>query len=102
MDAKSIIADARRDGRQALDEETGKQLLAGCGIAVPQSVVVADGAAAAQIEGLSYPVVAKVMSEEILHKSDAGGVQINLQSAADVKAAIDTLAAAPGKSVDQR
>jgi acyl-CoA synthetase (NDP forming) len=96
MDAKSIIADARRDGRQALDEETGKQLLAGCGIAVPQSVVVADGAAAAQIEGLSYPVVAKVMSEEILHKSDAGGVQINLQSAADVKAAIDTMAAAPG------
>lgn len=97
MDIEAAIARARGEGRNALDEETGKRLLAGYGIAVPKSVMVsgADNAEAAAA-GLRFPVVAKVMSAEILHKSDAGGVKVNLATPAAVRDAISAMAAAPG------
>lgn len=92
----TIVSTAKAAGRGALDESAGKQLLAGYGIRVPQSRV-AKGAADADavMDGLQAPVVVKVMSPDILHKSDAGGVKINLRSAAEVKAAIEGMLAAP-------
>ena len=83
------VAAARSAGRNALDESAGKQLLSSYGINVPQSRV-AKGVAEvdAVMNGLKAPVVVKVMSPDILHKSDAGGVKINLRSAAEVKTAI--------------
>lgn len=90
------VAAARSAGRKALDESAGKQLLAAYGIKVPQSCValgVADVDAA--MNGLTMPVVVKVMSPDILHKSDAGGVKINLQTATEVKAAITGMMNAP-------
>jgi acyl-CoA synthetase (NDP forming) len=90
------VAAAKRAGRKALDESAGKQLLAAHGVKVPQSRV-AKGVADvdAVMNGLQTPVVVKVMSPDILHKSDAGGVKINLHSAADVKAAIEGMLSAP-------
>ena len=97
MDATSIIARARADGRQSLDEETGKQLLADCGVTVPKSVVVPGSADIGRaLDGLSFPVVAKVMSAEILHKSDAGGVRVNLASPDAVRDAVAAMEEAPG------
>lgn len=92
----AIISGAKAAGRNALDESAGKQLLAGFGIRVPQSRV-AKGVAEvdAVMNGLHTPVVVKVMSPDILHKSDAGGVKVNLRSAAEVKAAIEGMLAAP-------
>lgn len=92
----TIISGAKAAGRNALDESAGKQLLAGYGIRVPQSRV-AKGVAEvdAVMNGLHTPVVVKVMSPDILHKSDAGGVKVNLRSAAEVKAAIEGMLAAP-------
>ncbi len=92
MDAQSLIAAARDAGRGSLDERDGKALLDGFGIATPRSVVVADAdaARAGALDGLSFPVVVKVMSAEILHKSDAGGVAVGL---ADAAAAADAVAA---------
>ena len=87
---------AKRAGRNALDESAGKQLLAAHGVKVPQSRVekgVAD--VDAVMNGLHTPLVVKVMSPDILHKSDAGGVKINLHSAAEVKAAIEGMLNAP-------
>ena len=71
------VAAARSAGRNALDESAGKQLLSTYGISVPQSRV-AKGVADvdAVMNGLKTPVVVKVMSPDILHKSDAGGVKI--------------------------
>ncbi len=93
---KSLIAAARSAGRDALDESAGKQLLSNYGISVPQSYV-AKGVADvdATMNGLKTPVVVKVMSPDILHKSDAGGVKINLRSVAEVKAAIEGMMNAP-------
>ena len=96
MNATQLISQARAQNRTALDEQAGKSLLANYGIAVPQSVVVksADEVDAAFIQ-LKAPVVVKIMSPDILHKSDAGGVKVGLKSAAEVKDAINTMAASP-------
>jgi len=97
MDIGTEIARARQDGRTALDERAGKGILASCGVAVPKTAIAAgpDDAAAA-LDGLTMPVVVKVMSPEILHKSDAGGVAINLESADAVRDAIARMLNAPG------
>jgi acyl-CoA synthetase (NDP forming) len=94
MKPHELIEQAK--GRGSLDERAGKALLAAYGIAVPQSRVVkdADGVAAA-LAGLRPPFVVKVMSPEILHKSDAGGVKVNLADAHAVADAIRAMQAAP-------
>jgi len=96
MNGQQLIAEARSAQRTALDEAAGKRLLAGYGVAVPQTRVVkdADGVAAA-LKELKLPVVVKVVSPDILHKSDAGGVAVNLRTAADVEAAIREMAKKP-------
>ena len=92
----TIISAARRAGRSALDESAGKRLLSTYGVAVPQSRVVQGVADVdAVMNSLIAPVVVKIMSPDILHKSDAGGVKINLRTAAEVKAAIDSMMHAP-------
>jgi len=92
-----IIAQARAAGRNALDEASGKTLLESFGIRVPRSAVVADAnAAATGLGGLRPPFAVKVVSREILHKSDAGGVTLNVADAAGVAAAIAQMAKKPG------
>ncbi len=96
MNPQALIAAAKKDKRAALDEIAGKQLLASFGVTVPKSVVVTDTAAVAKaIAGMRPPFALKVMSPEILHKSDAGGVKIGLKSAEEVAQAITSMAAAP-------
>jgi succinyl-CoA synthetase beta subunit len=78
----------------ALDEVAGKQLLARFGIQVPKSLVVTDVSQVRYaVSTLKPPLVVKVMSPDILHKSDAGGVKVNLRSAEEVEQAISTMAA---------
>lgn len=104
MDIEAAVAEARKHGRNSLDEETGKRLLAACRIVIPKSVVVSGAESAeAGVADLRFPVVAKVMSAEILHKSDAGGVKVNLGSPGAVRAAIETMASTPaikGRKID--
>ena len=91
-----LIAAAHAQRHCALDELAGKQLLASFGVNVPKSVVVPDaGAVARALAALRPPLVVKVMSPDILHKSDAGGVKINLRNAAEVEQAITAMAASP-------
>jgi len=96
MSANNLISAARKEGRAALDELAGKQLLAGFGVSVPKSVIAKDAAAVAKaIAGMQPPFALKVMSPEILHKSDAGGVKIGLKNADELTQAITAMAAAP-------
>jgi succinyl-CoA synthetase beta subunit len=96
MNAQDLIATARKERRTALDERAGKQLLASFGVSVPKSVVAANADAVTNaIAGMRPPFALKVMSPDILHKSDAGGVKIGLRSAAEVIQAITEMAAAP-------
>jgi acyl-CoA synthetase (NDP forming) len=91
-----LIELARKHKRAALDEQSGKALLAQHGVAVPKSSAVtsADGVEQA-LKSLKLPVVVKIMSPDILHKSDVGGVKVNLKSALEVQGAISAMAASP-------
>ena len=96
MNGVQLIAAARAQGRSALDELAGKQLLASFNVAVPKSVVVPNaGAVAGAIAKLKPPFALKIMSPDILHKSDAGGVRIGLKTAAEIEQAIAVMAASP-------
>ena len=96
MSAGALIAAARQQKRTALDEAGGKALLAQYGIAVPKTKVVrnADEVDAALV-AMKLPVVVKVVSPDILHKSDAGGVRVNLASAKEVRDAIHAMSGLP-------
>lgn len=91
-----VIAQAHAHRRAALDEHAGKSLLAAHGVAVPRSLTVKNaGDVDAAFADLTPPLVVKIMSPDILHKSDAGGVKVGLQSATEVKNAINAMAASP-------
>jgi acyl-CoA synthetase (NDP forming) len=93
---QDLIAQARAQQRTSLNEHAGKKLLAAFGVTVPQTVTVkTTGEVDAALATLKPPLVVKIMSPDILHKSDAGGVKIGLTSAADVKDAINAMAASP-------
>jgi acyl-CoA synthetase (NDP forming) len=81
-----IIGRALADGRAALSEIESKQLLESIGIptATPESAASADAAASAA-ERIGFPVVLKVISPEVSHKSEVGGVILGLSSAAEVR-----------------
>jgi len=64
-------------------------------VKVPRSVTVPNAGAAAAAAGLTPPLAVKVMSPDILHKSDAGGVKIGLQNAHEVGEAINAMAILP-------
>ncbi|MEA2943121.1 MAG: hypothetical protein QOD09_3650 [Bradyrhizobium sp.] len=78
----------------ALDEVASKKLLKAYGIPVSKEEIALDAAGAVRIaKKIGFPVVAKVVSADILHKSDIGGVVLNLGSAADVKKAFNDITA---------
>ena len=79
---------AAGDKKRMLSEVEGKTLLAGFGLTVPESRVVAPADAVKAAEALGFPVVLKVAEPVIAHKTEAGAVAINLKSAADVAAAL--------------
>jgi acetate---CoA ligase (ADP-forming) subunit beta len=92
VDISVLIAEARADGRVALDEFSGKQILAESGLAVPKGVVVENETALnSALVDLSPPYAVKVVSADIIHKSDSGGVAIGLADTAAVANAIQAM-----------
>ncbi len=91
-----LIEAARAQRRSALDEIAGKQLLAAFGIKTPKSTLVqGPGDVHDALKSIGLPVVVKVVSPDILHKSDAGGVKVNLKTPAEVEQAIAAMQAMP-------
>ncbi|KYG23108.1 acetyl-CoA synthetase [Bradyrhizobium sp. AT1] len=87
--ARAVLEKALRSASgAALDEVASKKLLKAYGIPISKEAIAQTAAEAAKIaKQIGFPVVAKVVSAEILHKSDIGGVVLNLNSAAEVKKA---------------
>jgi len=91
----SIIEQARREGRSLLTEVEAKQLLGEAGIPVTETVLAKTKQEAVETAGrMGYPVALKIVSPQITHKSDAGGVKLGLASADEVAAAFDAIVAA--------
>lgn len=99
MPIADVIDSARSQGRTVLTEIESKQILAEAGIpvAAAQLATTADEAATLA-EKAGLPAVLKIVSPDITHKSDTGGVKVGLASAEDVKQAFDEIVAAAKKA----
>jgi acyl-CoA synthetase (NDP forming) len=83
---QEILSKVMKEGRRALLEPEAEKICAHCGIPVPKSLVATTGEeAAAKAEDLGFPAVLKILSPDILHKTEAGGVLVGLQDRDEVK-----------------
>lgn len=99
------IAAAQADGRTTLTEAEAKSLLADAGIETPEFTVAVDADAAVEAAAdIGFPVVAKVSSPAVTHKSewaDGAGVAVGLDTPEAVRAAADAIfTAADARDVD--
>ena len=91
----TIFAEARRAGRSLLSEVEAKAALGAAGVPVTTTRLATSPPEATAIAAeLGYPVVLKVVSDTITHKSDIGGVELNLADPAAVEAAYARIQAA--------
>src|SRR5207248_10072257 len=93
--ARALLERALKSAKgAALDEVASKKLLRAYGIPVSREEVTRSAAGAVKIaKKIGFPVVAKAVSADILHKSDIGGVVLNLNSAAEVRQAFSDITA---------
>ena len=90
--AEKIISAVRKEGRTILTEFESKNLLAAYGIPTVTTLIAKTEAEAVKLaEKIGYPIVLKLYSETITHKTDVGGVQLNLRTADAVKKAFQTI-----------
>lgn len=90
--ALSVIEKARRDGRDALTEIEAKQIFEAYQLPVTHSRVAKTEDEAVKLAAeIGYPVVMKIVSPQILHKSDAGGVKVNIKDETAVRATYNTI-----------
>lgn len=100
MTFESVLAKARAEDRSLLNEVEVKQLLQDAGIPVVTTVLATtQEEAVTEAKRVGYPVVLKVVSPDIAHKSDVGGVMIGLQDKVAVAAAFDEILANAKKAV---
>ncbi len=87
-EAKAIIAAALADGREWLSEVEAKRVLEAYGVPVVPTRAVADAKGAEEVAAaLGGPMALKILSKEITHKSDVGGVMLDLPTPQAVRAA---------------
>ncbi len=103
---REIVNAALKEKRSLLTEPEAKQVLAAYGIPVVPTEIVRDAPEAARVAArIGFPVAVKVLSREITHKSDAGGVALDLDSEQAVLDAVRVMtdkvcAAVPGATID--
>ncbi len=87
-----VIDGAKEDGRFAIGDAEAWDILRAYDIAIPQSKLAKTSQEAVDIAGeIGYPVVLKIASPDILHKTDVGGVKVGLETADQVKDAFDLM-----------
>ncbi len=92
--ARKVIAKARAEKRNALTEIEAKQIFEIYGLPITKTTLATSEDEAVKLaDTTGYPVVMKIVSPEIIHKSDAGGVKVNVKDAAAVREAYKTILA---------
>jgi acetyl coenzyme A synthetase (ADP forming)-like protein len=87
-----ILDQALSQGRLAIGDAEARSILQACGLPIPESELAETPEQAAAIATrLGFPVVLKIASPDILHKTDVGGVKIGLESASDVRDAFELI-----------
>ena len=98
--AEEVIAAVRDEGRTLLTEAEAKELLAAYGIPTVETRVARDVEEAVRYaEKIGYPVVLKLYSETITHKTDVGGVRLDLPDAEAVREAYRGIEASVAEKV---
>ena len=89
---KSIFEDSFKNNTKVITEETAKGVLSEYDISVPEFALVKDvDSAVTEARRLGFPLVAKIVSPQILHKTDVGGVKIGLKDEESVKNAFNDM-----------
>jgi acyl-CoA synthetase (NDP forming) len=92
VNASEIIDKVRSEGRTILTEIESKQLIKQAGISVSDTRLAISGEEAISIsKQFGFPVVLKIASPDVVHKSDAGGVQVGLKTSKQVGKAYDSI-----------
>jgi acetyl coenzyme A synthetase (ADP forming)-like protein len=93
-EVRGIFDRVKAEGRTSLTAPEGKAVCDAYGITVPKEGVAATAAEAAKLATkIGFPVVLKIVSPQILHKTEAGGVLVGVKSAADVRKGFATIMA---------
>lgn len=87
-----IIDQAVADNRRFLLADEARQVMEACGITMPESAIVNNLSMAVETaQKIGYPVVMKIVSRDIVHKSDAGGLALDLQNREEVMDAYEAI-----------
>jgi len=96
--ARSILDTVKREGRTSLTAPEARQLCEAWQIPIPKEALATTAdEAAAQAEAIGFPVVLKIVSPQILHKTEAGGVLVGVKSADDVRAGFKRIVESAGR-----
>jgi acetyl coenzyme A synthetase (ADP forming)-like protein len=89
---QTLISQVFESGRVTIGDAEARSILSAYEIDIPPSELAADPDEALRIaDEMGYPVVLKIASPDILHKTDIGGVKVGLQSSDDVRDAFDLI-----------
>ena len=101
--AKELIETAGGDGRRVMDAHTGAEMASAYGISAPPSGLAETAEEAAKLaDGIGYPVVLKRVAPDVVHKSDVGGVALNLEDATAVQEAYEAIIGANERAFVQK
>ncbi|HLE50809.1 MAG TPA: acetate--CoA ligase family protein [Anaerolineales bacterium] len=89
---RAVLDKVRAAGRMTIGDSEARQILSAYGLPIPKSEIAATQEEAMEIaRQIGYPVVLKIASPDILHKTDIGGVKVGLRSAEDVRDAFELM-----------
>jgi len=89
---RTIFERVRSEGRLSLGDAESRDIMEAYGLRIPRSILAKDvEEAVAAADSIGYPVVLKIASPDILHKSDIGGVRVNVRDADQVRDLFDLL-----------
>lgn len=89
---RAIFRNVRESGRVTIGDSESREILTAYKLRIPQAALAATADEAVTLaEEIGYPVVLKIASPDILHKTDVGGVKVGLESASDVRDAFDLI-----------
>ncbi len=89
---KTVFEKARSEGRVAIGDFEAREIMTAYGLSIPRSELADTADKAVEIANqIGYPVVLKIASPDILHKTDVGGVKVGMRNAQDVRDAFDLI-----------
>jgi acetyltransferase len=89
---RGVLERVQSEGRTSIGDAEAREIMEALGIATPRSYLARNPVEAAQFaDEIGFPVVVKIASPDILHKTDVGGVKLNIMTPGDVRDAFELM-----------